>query len=197
LIPGLQRHPRPWIGFSGELRFKKGLTLLQELAESLAREERGTLFIVGGVREEERERMGRWRRSEPRAAPRLVELPYLRDHAQLLAHYQAMDLFVFPSLWEGLPNAMLEAMACARPVLATRAGGIVDVIEDGRSGVLLGLDELDRLGQAVHRLLGMDRAEREALGQEARRRVCQAFAPAAERDALLGLYRELCGPEEP
>jgi glycosyltransferase involved in cell wall biosynthesis len=102
-----------------------------------------------------------------------------------------MDLFVFPSLWDGLPNALLEAMACARPAVATAVGGISEVIEDGRSGWLVPLQELDRFAQAVDGVLSLPPENRDAVARAARGRVVRDFTPEAERDALLDLYRGL------
>jgi glycosyltransferase involved in cell wall biosynthesis len=190
-ITAISGLPRPWVGFSGELRFKKGLPLLLELARDLAEREAGSLLAIGGVRREELEQVRRWRTSEPRAAGRLVELPYLKDRQVLRSHLRAMDLFVFPSLWDGVPNALLEVMACGRPVVAVRAGGIPDVIEPGRSGLLVELDALDQLPAEVERALALPTSARESLGQAARRRVVERFSPAAEKEALLTLYREV------
>ncbi len=190
-LASLGDHPRPWIGFSGELRFKKGLDVLLELAESLARRDAGTLFVLGGARGEERQRLERWRQAEPEAGARLRETAYLRDPPALADHYRAMDLMVFPSLWDGLPNALLESMACGRLVLGTRAGGIPEVIEDGRSGFLLGLPELDRFASRVREICALETGRRRSVEQAARQRVEESFTVDAERDATIRLYEEI------
>jgi glycosyltransferase involved in cell wall biosynthesis len=51
------------------------------------------------------------------------------------AYYSLMDVFVHPSLRDGMPNAVLEAMACEKAVVATPIGGVVDVVEDGKNGI--------------------------------------------------------------
>ena len=181
--------PRPWVGFAGEGRFKKGLPLLCGLAEDFARRETGTVFLLGGVRAEEEGGLARWRRENPAASRRLVELGYRAEPGAMVSRYRAMDLFVFPSLWEGMPNALLEAMACARPVVASAAGGIPEVMGD--TGVLLPLERLDGLPQAVRTVLDLPPAERAALGEAARRRVLESYSPAAERDAVLAVYEAL------
>jgi glycosyltransferase involved in cell wall biosynthesis len=88
------------------------------------------------------------------------------DIAEMLA---MLDLVVVPSLTEGMSNALLEAMAMARPVVATAMGGNVDVIEDGATGVLVPPRDPEALAEALLRLLGdPDRARR--LGAAARER---------------------------
>lgn len=69
---------------------------------------------------------------------------YLRD----------ADLFVLPSYQEGMPNALLEAMACGLPVVATRIGGVVDVVKDGENGLLVEPGDHVSLAEAVLRILG-------------------------------------------
>ena len=65
----------------------------------------------------------------------------------------ALDVFVMPSLWEGLPIALLEAMAASRPVLCTRVGGIPDVVQHGDNGLLVEARDVDALRAGIERLL--------------------------------------------
>ena len=67
--------------------------------------------------------------------------------------YAAMDIFVLPSLNEGLPMTVLEAMAASRPVIATRVGAIPSVIQDGENGLLVDPKDVDGLRNALARLL--------------------------------------------
>ncbi len=65
----------------------------------------------------------------------------------------ALDVFVMPSRWEGLPIALLEAMATSRPVLCTRVGGIPDVVQHGDNGLLVEAGDVDGLRAGIERLL--------------------------------------------
>jgi glycosyltransferase involved in cell wall biosynthesis len=93
-----------------------------------------------------------------------------RDVPSLLA---LADVFVQPSIEDadgnvdGLPNTLLEAMAAARPIVATDAGGIGDVIEDGKNGRLVPQRSPTALADAIAGLLA-DRSERERMGEAAR-----------------------------
>jgi glycosyltransferase involved in cell wall biosynthesis len=191
-VSRLREAPRPWVAFAGELRFKKGLPIVQQTASRFAAAGRGTLVLLGGVRRDEREAMDGWRRAEPAAAARVLELAYETDPERLAGLYAAMDLFVFPSLWDGMPNALLEAMACGRPCVATAVGAIPEVMEDGVSGWLLSPHRLDAFTEKVLAVMD-DGPARDRVGRAARLRVESAFAPEREREALLGVVRGLLG----
>jgi glycosyltransferase involved in cell wall biosynthesis len=187
----LKDAPRPWIAFAGELRLKKGLPVLEALAVRLAAARRGRLVCLGGIRTDVAGEHA-WASLPPVARARIREVPYEADAARLAQLYGAMDLFVFPSLWDGLPNAVLEAMACARPVLATAVGGIPDVIEDGVSGFLVAPEALERFPEQALELLEPRESERLArIGAEARSKVARSFTVEAERDAHLAVWRGL------
>jgi len=185
--------PRPWVGFSGELRFKKGLSILLDLAVSFAQRGSGTLFAIGGGRSDERDGIRRWRADHADASRRFVELPYQRDAGRLACLYRAMDALVFPSLWDGMPNALLEAMACGGIVIATATGGIRDVIVDGESGFLVPLSELDVFPERVGSVLALAVERRAEVGTAARQRVVESFSAAREWETVLALYRDVLG----
>jgi glycosyltransferase involved in cell wall biosynthesis len=75
------------------------------------------------------------------------------QHSDMPGIYAAMDIFVLPSLNEGLPMTILEAMAASRPVIATRVGAIPKVIKDGETGLLVDPGDVDGLRNALARLL--------------------------------------------
>jgi glycosyltransferase involved in cell wall biosynthesis len=75
------------------------------------------------------------------------------QHSDMPGIYAAMDIFVLPSLNEGLPMTILEAMSASRPVIATRVGAIPKVIKDGETGLLVDPADVDGLRNALARLL--------------------------------------------
>lgn len=103
---------------------------------------------------------------------------------------QESHLFVLPSLSEGLPNALLEAMACSLPVVATRVGGTVDIIRDGENGLLVEAGDSGKLAYALSRMLE-DRYFAERLGAAARQTVLDHFSIGYMITAYQTLYRRI------
>src|SRR6185436_17896618 len=119
------------------------------------------------------------------AATRLHEVPYTTDPKRLAALYAAMDLLVFPSLWDGMPNAALEAMATGRPIVAAAVGAFPDVVRDGETGFLVPPDRLGSFADEVLRVLDRGTDELARVGAAARARVLADFTVEAERTAIL------------
>jgi glycosyltransferase involved in cell wall biosynthesis len=112
----------------------------------------------------------------------------------------ALDLYVSASRREGLPLAVLEAMACGLAVVATCVPGHVDAVEHGVTGVLVPPDAPEALGDAVVALL-RDGARRQAMGRAGRERVERCFALGPMLRRVAALYREAArfprGPARP
>ena len=103
---------------------------------------------------------------------------------------QAMDVFVLPSEWEGMPNAALEAMATGLPVVATAVGGTPEVVVDGVTGLLVPPRNSEALAQAIAQLLA-DPELRRRMGQAGRERVEQLFSVEQMVRKTEALYEEL------
>jgi len=82
---------------------------------------------------------------------RVVFLGYV-PHNQLSGLYNMADVLLLPSLMEGTPMVVLEALACGTPAIATRVGGIPDLIEDGKNGILLDDPQPQRIADAITRI---------------------------------------------
>lgn len=105
-------------------------------------------------------------------------------------YLQCSALFVLPSLSEGMPNVVLEAMACGLPVVATRVGGIVDIIEDGANGLLVDAQRPDQLYEAMQRLF-TDRQLADRLARQALKTIEQQFSLDTIVNRYSALYQAL------
>lgn len=122
---------------------------------------------------------------DPRARIRL--LGYRDDIPRLL---KMADLVVAPSQWEGMPNAVLEGMAAGRPIVATAAEGVTELIEPGRQGEIVPVGDGHALAGAIVRTLSNPDAAR-SMGQSARDRARTGFTWDRVATAYDDLYRRL------
>jgi L-malate glycosyltransferase len=104
--------------------------------------------------------------------------------------YRAADLFVFPSLQEGAGSSLLRAMAFGLPVLALARGGVAELIEDGRNGILVANASAEALARAAKGMLG-DRELRESLSLAAREAVASRYSADRMVDDTARLFEEL------
>jgi glycosyltransferase involved in cell wall biosynthesis len=100
------------------------------------------------------------------------------------------DLFVLPSLTEGLPITLLEAMQAGVPIVASRVGGVPQVLEDGRGGVLVEPGNYGALAEAIRRCVD-DRPAALRLAAHSKARLATHFSSKTMAAQYLALYREL------
>ena len=120
----------------------------------------------------------------------------MKDKCELLGVYQSLeersefmksiDAFVLPSLTEGTPNVIIEAMAHEKPIIATAVGGVPDLVTED-VGILVAPDDTRALAAAMTRM-AVDVELRRRMGAAARRKYEQLFTPAAVLPVLLDLY---------
>jgi glycosyltransferase involved in cell wall biosynthesis len=170
---------------------KKGLAVLLAAVGRIARAVPGArLAIVGdGPARSFLER----RAVQEGVRGRTVFAGLRRDVDALMS---AFDLFVLPSNWEGFGIALLEAMAATVPVVATRVGGVPEVVLDGETGLLVPPGDPEALAAACIDLLG-DRERAARLAAAGRRRVETEFGAASVVERMAALYRDLLGRNRP
>ena len=117
-----------------------------------------------------------------------IELLGFQSQAEVAQHLAQADMLVLPSFAEGVPVVLMEAMAAARPVIATRVGGVSELVEDGISGLLVAPGEVDGLAQAIQSLAD-DSEKRARMGQAGQRMVQDQFDIRQEAARLLGLFQ--------
>jgi glycosyltransferase involved in cell wall biosynthesis len=174
------------IGFSGEARIKKGLAIQLLAFEKVAAQRDVVFLMVGGVRSgEDQELLKVFQKQNP--ALKIKMIPHLSVDLMPL-YYRLMDLFWMPSLRDGMPNALLEAMACEKAVLATPVGGIVDLLDHPDIGRMVPAGDVSALAEATFDLLDHPK-ERQAMGQAARKWVLKNYSHSQELDSNLDIYR--------
>jgi len=112
------------------------------------------------------------------------------SRAEMPEVYRGATLCVVPSLWEGFGYVAAEAMACGVPVIASRMGGLAEIIEDGRSGVLVEPGNAEELAQTMVNLIE-DPARRTQIGAAARERAVAQFSSATIATQMAQLYGEV------
>lgn len=174
--------------FVGRLVSQKGLDVLFRALASLKDHTNWTLTIAGeGPLKDELARAAQGLHLTDKITFRgWLE----RDH--LPAVYRDADVFVLPSRDEGMPNAMLEAMAAGLPVIGSRVAGIDEVVIDTETGLLVPADDAGALADALKTVID-DRDKTFALGQAARKRVEDHYSWEKAADAYAGLLAEYAG----
>ena len=181
---GLHRHSQV-VGVVGSLYPVKGHKyLIEGSPQVIARIPHAAFLVVG---------RGRLREELEAHTRRLGVASHFRflghrdDVSDLLA---LCHVFVLPSLSEGMPLALLEAMAAGVPPIATRVGGVSEVLEDGKTGLLVPPQDSDALAKGIVSLLS-DRTRAQQMAQSAREMVTSRFSLAGMVQAYQGLYAQL------
>ena len=111
---------------------------------------------------------------------------------RLYEYYIKSDLCVLPSIEEGLGLVLVEAQLCGRPVIGTNSGGIPDIIEDGKTGLLVRPKDPTDLARAIERLL-IDFELAKRLAEDGHKSALVKFSPKAIRNKFLAGVKELAG----
>jgi glycosyltransferase involved in cell wall biosynthesis len=128
---------------------------------------------------------------DPKARPAVKFLGEV-SRQEMVRLYSAAAVVAVPSLYDNFPNTVLEAMACARPVVAANVGGIPEIIRDGE-GILVPPDNPERLALAVNRLLA-DRTLSGEIGRAALEAARARFAAPIVADEMTAAYQAILTP---
>jgi len=153
-------------------------TLIEAFAKVKERMPEAELLILGTGEEEEK-----LRAMAGDGIRFLAPVP----HEQLAEYYSASDVFCRPSRDEGFGIVFIEAMACGVPPVGTSVGGITDIIDNGRNGLLVPPESPDALAKAIESLLRDDRA-RERMAGTARKDAVERFSWGSITTSIFGLY---------
>jgi len=119
-------------------------------------------------------------------------LPGFRSDVRSFLH--EIDIFVLPSHTEGLPNVVLEAFACRKPVVATKVGGTPEVVQQDENGFLVPAGEMNQFAEAILKLAS-DPKLRRNMGDNGFEHVLAAFDYPGQTDAYVDVYSELLGKD--
>ncbi len=186
-VPGTARANPPVVLFVGRVETRKGADfLLQAMPRVWERHSDCQLVLAGRVSDELQDQV-------ERADARVCFLgPLARE--ELIPWYQRASIFVAPSLWDNSPNTIYEAMACGTPVVASRVGGIPELVDDGITGALVPPRDPNMLAHAIVELLS-DLESSDKMGRCGRDKVLMNFSVGKILEKTLAFYERVLAKE--
>ena len=161
---------------------RKGVDVLIAAAAKVKRPIRLEIFGDGDLRGE----------LERQAASLGVDARFRGDVPDVRNRLEDVDLFVLPTRGDNLPVAILEAMACALPVVGTRVGGVPELVAHGETGIVVEPDSPDAMARAIDEIAG-DTALRERYARGGAQRAARLFEAGVVARQMVRLYEELNG----
>lgn len=175
--------------FVGRVGYRKGTDVLFRAWKTVTEKTPSTwLILVGPIGENDAVP-----KDKPPIEPGLSDVPQtlpLGYQANVPDYLRAADIFVLPTRMEGLPNALLEAMATGLPCIASNIGGNVDLIVNGETGLVFESENAEQLTDLLLRLLRSD-AQRREFGRRARETVEARYAITQVAEQYITLYEQL------
>ena len=113
---------------------------------------------------------------------------FLGFRSNIIDYLEQADIFVLPSLWEGMPVALMEAMACGLPCLASNVGGVKELIDNNINGILVEPKDVDALYENMLRLINSSSEVGDKLGTGARRKIVECYSKKAMITKLEEIY---------
>jgi len=169
--------------YIGRLLNEKGIDILIRAVSKL---DAGRLLIIGeGPVEDDLKRLA------AECGTRRVEFAGYRGGDDLKRLIAESQFIVLPSRWyENLPFAIMEAFASGKPVVASNAGGIPEMVEDGVNGLLFPVGDADALADRLRHMLA-DRAAREEMGRRGRAKAERLYRREAHYERIIEIYRDV------
>jgi len=121
-------------------------------------------------------------------------LNYIAEEKQLVDIYNAVDLFVIPSLQDNLPNTIVEAMACGIPCIGFNVGGIPEMIDHLHNGYVAEYKNVGDFANGIHWLL--TEGEYDILSREAARKAANTYGESSVATKYISIYNQMTGKNE-
>jgi glycosyltransferase involved in cell wall biosynthesis len=170
------------VGLFGEWKYKKRLPAWLAAVRGAGLNDRIALLIVGTLDDECRQLL-----DDPVLAPRHRRLEF-SAREELPGLYAACDFLVLPSLYEGMPNVVLEAMACGVVPLVSRAGALEVMVRDGETGFVFQAEDRQSMAESLGRALALGAGEYQAMSGRATAFVAEHFSVEKELAAVLSVF---------
>lgn len=176
--------------YTGRIEYRKGTLVLLNAIPAVTRNCPRAQFIIAGARHTS---------ISDSALNRVVEADDVSNHVSMLGHvpwsdlinwYRKASIFVMPSYYETFGISAMEAMAFGLPVVATRAGGLPEVVEDGVTGFVVPPGDSKAVAEAIIRLL-RDQSLRKRMGEAGRQRVLDEFTVDRILAQTLNVYESI------
>jgi len=178
--------------YVGVIDKRKGLDNLLPAFKSLAEQyPQSVLFLVGPKnREDYYDHFYNSMKEITADLEKQHRVVFIKYTDNIVSCYRAADVFVLPSRQEGMPNVILEAMACGLPVIGTNISGSEDLIENQINGYLVNCEDQNALAKALQNLLS-NKEKRDKMGQESIKRIEKKYALYHIADKYIELYNGL------
>lgn len=178
----------PVVGMAGPLEIIKGASFFLRACHRIVEAGHDIRIVVAGSGPEERSL-----RQLAASLELSGRLTFVDGGVSMKAYLSAMDIFCLPSLQQGLGVMMLEAMALGRPVIASGVGGVLSVVEDGRTGLIVPPSDSRTLAERLIELLN-NPAHAQQLGMAGQQRIREQFNEQRMLDEVIQLYQEVTAP---
>lgn len=179
----------PTVLYVGRLRTRKAVAVLLEAFVQVRRKVPAARLVLVGDGEQ---RAALERQKEELGLGEEVRFTGALPREQIVAYYAAADVYCLPSLYEGFPVAILEAMAAALPVVSTTVSGIPEAVFPGRTGELVEPEDVAGLTGALAALL-LDQERAREWGEAGRQLLAEKFSIEVVTRSYLELWQECCG----
>ena len=178
----------PLILYVGRLEFRKGVhVLIRSIPAVLKHFPEAKFLFIGddcGMKEYMNKNIDELKLREN------IELIGQIWRSELLEYYRKSTICIIPSLWENHPFVLLEAMSCGKPVIASNAGGMAEIIDHGKDGILVPPGSPQLLADNIVDILKNDE-KRKNLGENARKKMESQYSPFKVVQKTLAIYEQL------
>lgn len=187
-IPSLELEKnRPVVLFTGRFVATKGIDVLARAVPKVLKRFPNVLFLfVGGGNSMPYMHLLR----KKGVAKRNFSFEGYVDFFEMPSLYASTSIYVAPTIYEPLGIRVLEAMSCEKPVIASRVGGIPEIIESGKDGLLIAPRDVDGLANSLIRLLE-DESFAKSIGKRGRQKVLEKFSAEEMAQRTVSLYKQI------